>query len=391
MKPGSLVRRLVWLAAAWIIAALLLTGVALSAFFQQSTLRQFDRGLAETVTALLAGTNIDADGTVLPAVLGDAAHQRAYSGVYHQLGEIGPGGRTTVLSRSRSLWDAELTLPPDVSRRLQSDPGRTTAFDLNGPAGEPLRAAALLSRLPGRAAPLVFIAAEDRSALDADTRRFALTTALALLALGAGLVAAVFVQVRFGCARCSTSAGRSRRVRRKARPAPDRRHTRMSSRADRRANCLLDHIKRWMERQRTHVAQPRASSEDAISGGDDPRLSATGRAGRSGPATARRHARPSSTTNLRASACGRARTSGRATGDAGRARCSRSWRLRWTHPPDKRVEIELDARRTWPSRSSAMTFSKLAWQLSSRTQRSGAGVGCVCARWSSVIARTGCG
>ena len=76
MRPGSLVRRLVWLAAGWILAALLLTGVALSAFFQQSTLRQFDRGLAETVTALLAGTNIEPNGELLPAVLGDAGHVR---------------------------------------------------------------------------------------------------------------------------------------------------------------------------------------------------------------------------------------------------------------------------------------------------------------------------
>ena len=82
MKPGSLVRRLVWLAAGWIVAALLLTGVVLSAYFQQSTLRQFDRGLADTIEALLTGTNVDADGALLPPVLADAGHQRAYSGRY---------------------------------------------------------------------------------------------------------------------------------------------------------------------------------------------------------------------------------------------------------------------------------------------------------------------
>lgn len=253
MKPGSLVRRLVWLAAAWIIAALLLTGLALSAFFQQSTLRQFDRGLDATVTALLAGTNIDADGTVLPAVLGDAAHQRAYSGVYHQLGELGPGGRLIVLSRSRSLWDAELALPPEVIRRLQADPGDTTPFDLRGPAGEPLRAAALSSRLPGRAAPLVFVAAQDRSALDADARRFALTTAVALLALGAGLVAAVFVQVRIGLRpvfdiRREIARVRKGKVQRLTGDYPDELAPLTGE-----LNALLDHNQEVVERQRTHV------------------------------------------------------------------------------------------------------------------------------------------
>ena len=134
MRPGSLVRRLVWLAAAWIIAALLITGVALSAFFQQSTLRQFDRGLAETVTALLAGTNVDPSGALLPAVLSDAGHQRAYSGRYYELAEVGPNAEVVALNRSRSLWDAELIPPSRVVRRAQARPaGADMTWWLSGP------------------------------------------------------------------------------------------------------------------------------------------------------------------------------------------------------------------------------------------------------------------
>jgi hypothetical protein len=44
----------------------------------------------------------------------------------------------------------------------------------------------------------VFIAAEDRSPIDADADRFARITALALVILGGGLIAAVVVQVRVG-------------------------------------------------------------------------------------------------------------------------------------------------------------------------------------------------
>lgn len=253
MRPGSLVRRLVWLAAGWILAALLLTGVALTAFFQQSTLRQFDRSLAETVTALLAGTNIDADGTLLPAVLSDAGHQRAYSGRYYQLAEVTAGQRAAVLSRSRSLWDAELAPPAAVLRRVVKDPGSTVFFDVGGPAGEPLRAAALLSRLPGRAAPVLFIAAEDRSPLDADARRFALTTAATLLILGAGLVVAVLVQVRVGLRPVFDIRREIARVRRgKAQRLAGEYPEELAPLASE-LNALLDHNQEVVDRQRTHV------------------------------------------------------------------------------------------------------------------------------------------
>jgi signal transduction histidine kinase len=253
MRPGSLVRRLVWLAAAWIIAALLITGVALSAFFQQSTLRQFDRGLAETVTALLAGTNVDPSGALLPAVLSDAGHQRAYSGRYYELAEVGPNAEVVALNRSRSLWDAELIPPSRVVRRAQADPGATLFFDLRGPAEEPLRAAALLSRLPGRQTPILFIAAEDRSPLNADARRYAATTALALLLLGAGLVAAVLVQVRVGLQPVFDIRREIARVRRGKAQRLSGSYPEELTPLTSELNALLDHNQEVVERQRTHV------------------------------------------------------------------------------------------------------------------------------------------
>lgn len=255
MKPGSLVRRLVWLAAGWIVAALLLTGAALSAYFQQSTLRQFDRGLAETIEALLAGTNVDADGVLLPPVLADAGHQRAYSGRYWQLSELQPGGRLRTLpeGRSRSLWDAELVVPARDVRRLRERPGSAITFDVQGPAGEPLRGAARLARLPGRSAPLIFIAGEDRSALDADVRAFALTTAAALLLLGAGLVSAVFAQVRIGLRPVFDIRREIARVRRGKAERLSGVYPEELAPLTSELNALLDHNQEVVERQRTHV------------------------------------------------------------------------------------------------------------------------------------------
>jgi signal transduction histidine kinase len=255
MRPGSLVRRLVWLAAGWIVAALLLTGAALSAYFQQSTLRQFDRGLADTIEALLTGTNVDADGSLLPAVLADAGHQRAYSGRYWQMAELDSDGtlRTLPEGRSRSLWDAELRPPPAVVRRVQNRSGATVTFDQVGPAGEPLRGAARLARLPGRSAPLVFMAAEDRSALDADVRAFALTTAGALLLLGLGLVLAVFAQVRFGLRPVFEIRREIARVRKGKAQRLTGEYPEELAPLTSELNALLDHNQEVVERQRTHV------------------------------------------------------------------------------------------------------------------------------------------
>ena len=138
-------------------------------------------------------------------------------------------------------------------RRVQADPGRTVFFDLRGPGDQPLRAAALLARLPGRAAPIVFIAAEDRTPLDADARRFALTTAAALLLLGAGLVAAVLMQVRVGLRPVFDIRREIARVRRgKAQRLTGQYPEELAPLAGE-LNALLDHNQEVVERQRTHV------------------------------------------------------------------------------------------------------------------------------------------
>lgn len=253
MRPGSLVRRLVWLAAAWIVAALLATGVALTAFFQQSALRQFDRGLTEVVTALLAGTNVSDDGAIVAPVLSDARNQRAYSGRYWQVAEFGRDGRLTALGRSRSLWDAELSAPAGVLERLRATPGATVFFDIEGPSGEPLRAAAQLARLPGRSSPVVFVAGEDRSPLDADARRFAAMTTAVLLLLGSGLVLAVFAQVRVGLSPVFNIRREIARVRRGRAQRLTGSYPEELAPLASELNALLDHNQEVVERQRTHV------------------------------------------------------------------------------------------------------------------------------------------
>ena len=255
MKRSSLVRRLIWLAALWILAALLLTWVALTTFFQQSALRRFDAGLNEIVDALFAGTNVLPGGAIAAPALGDARTERVYSGRYWQVAKVSPDGRIVEPARSRSLFDAELRLPATVADRVRADPGSPVFYDVPGPAGggERLRAAALMARLPGSELPVVFMAAEDRSPLDEDAGRFAATLAAALLLLGAGLVIAVLIQVRVGLRPLFAVRKEVARVRRgKAQRVSGDFPEEIAPLADE-LNALLDHNQEVVERQRTHV------------------------------------------------------------------------------------------------------------------------------------------
>ncbi len=195
-KP-SLVRRLIWLAAAWSLLALAVTGVLLTATFQQAALRRFELGLADVTQGLLAGSTVD-NGQVLAPPLTDARALRAYSGRYWQIAEHVRGGDMRPLVRSRSLFDQELDAPQSVLATIAADPGTPVYYDVSGPMRQPLRAMALQVTLPGRAAPVILMSAEDRSPIDAEAGRFGLLTAAALVVLGVGIIAAVFIQVRVG-------------------------------------------------------------------------------------------------------------------------------------------------------------------------------------------------
>ncbi len=248
----SLSRRLVLLAAIWSVAVLLVTGVALTALFQREAVDRFDEGLLDTVNGLYAGSSVDPDGTVDAPPLTDSRATRAYSGKYWQIAEP-DGGRLRALVRSRSLWDSALNGPPGGPTALTGAAGKAVYYDTEGPVHEPLRAAAMLTQLPGRAAPVIFMAAEDRTPVDEAARGFAVVTAGALVALGIGLVLAVFIQVRVGLAplfalRREVASVRTGKSERLAGDYPSELRPLAEE-----LNALVAHDQEVMERQRTHV------------------------------------------------------------------------------------------------------------------------------------------
>jgi len=249
----SLVRRLVLLAAIWNLVVLVVAGVFLTAQFRDAAIRRFDQSLAVLTDDLYAGSTVE-NGLLRAPVLTDIRATRAYSGRYWTIfDQPAGGGGLNVIERSRSLFDSDLMIPAEQSERLMSEPGRTLYFDLKGPQNRPLRAAALLARLPGYPRPVVFIAAEDRSPIDADADRLGRITTLALLILGVGLIAAVVVQVRVGLAPLFSLRREVASVRRGAAERLEGTYPEELEPLAVELNALLAHNQEVVERQRTHV------------------------------------------------------------------------------------------------------------------------------------------
>lgn len=255
LRRPSLARRLVLLAVGWSFAALVIVAVVLALLFQQAALRRFDASLSDLIDNLIAGSTIE-NGQVVAPALTDLRALRALSGRYWQIARPTEDGRVAAIEglTSRSLFDSELTAPPDLVARLQADPGKPIAFDAQGPQpGERVRVLARWTTFYGHEQPVIFMAAEDRRPIDRDVRNFMVTTAAAFALLSAGLIGAVVIQVRVGLRplfRLQREVGDVRRG--KAERLSADYPTELAPLAGE-LNALLRHNQETVERQRTHV------------------------------------------------------------------------------------------------------------------------------------------
>lgn len=257
-RPGrSLTRRLIWLASAWILVALVVAALVLTQAFQESALRRLGAMLNETIDEIVVGASRTPQGDVV-AQIQDARTLRLLSGKYWQIMEVRPDGRLVSLARSNSLWSYDLTLPPDLPDRLDAAFGDVITFNTTGPKDddvtrEPLRVAASMKSIPRHEHPVIFIAAIDRSEVDADTRQFARVTWTAMLILGLGLVSAVFIQVRIGLRPLFDLRDEIADVRKGKSARIGRSYPLEIQPLAEQVNRLLDHNQEVVERQRTHV------------------------------------------------------------------------------------------------------------------------------------------
>lgn len=191
MRRRSLRLRLVAGGAVAIVLALAAAWVGLSVLFERHAARTIAADLDVHLKQLIAAIDVDAQGRlVVTRPPSDPRFADPLSGLYWQIGNDGDQ-----LLRSRSLWDATLSLPADDLRA-----GETHHHVLAGPAGANVMVAErrVTLTVADRSMPVRTVVAVDLARVSAARADFArdLLPGLALLALVLAL--ATWIQVGLG-------------------------------------------------------------------------------------------------------------------------------------------------------------------------------------------------
>jgi signal transduction histidine kinase len=173
---GSLTRRMIGVAALWIMVLLAGGGFALDRVLTGAITTNFDSSLEYILRAMIVQTDIGPDGEVrFNRPLAEQRFLEPYSGLYWQI-----SGQGYDDFPSRSLW--EQTLKVD---RTHSYP-QVHAYDSRQFKDEPLRVLELDVKLPGSPVTWRYQVAASRNGLNAQIRvlRRTMIRSFAILALG---------------------------------------------------------------------------------------------------------------------------------------------------------------------------------------------------------------
>ena len=189
LNPRSLSFRLMVLSAFLSAIALMATYLLLTALFEQHLKRALDRELADHIDELAAGLkDVPGNSIEIDFDRGPDRYSQPLSGHYWQISDD-----KGTLIRSRSLWDSRL---PETPAAIA--PGEMALDEAVGPRGELLRLARRTLDFPASGRVLQFSVAEDLAPITESIGQFNRQLALALSALGACLILATFLMVRFG-------------------------------------------------------------------------------------------------------------------------------------------------------------------------------------------------
>lgn len=189
LVPGSLSGRLLAGAAAFVALALLIAGIIIAGILSRFIRGQLDQRLDGQIAAVAEALDVAASGEVrLTRSVDSSPFDQPLSGWYWEVLADG-----AVLS-SRSLADRTLTF--DRPPRPPHHVGRPWPAKGRGPDGAPLLARIQDHEVERRAVTIVATAPE--AALRRPVREALVPLMLSLLALGAGLMLALVVQVRLG-------------------------------------------------------------------------------------------------------------------------------------------------------------------------------------------------
>lgn len=245
MKRNTLALRLLILSSVWVVVTLVVVGVLLILLFRSHVERRFDDFLFDQLKGNIAASEISPTAGALQMTWtpSNLRFHRPLSGWYWQILENGK-----LVVRSRSLWQHTLeVIDPGIGTGLQHQ-------TFKGPTGMPLRGLVENVTLPDSQASFTFVVAGPVSNIDQDVMEFSKMLLITLIALGVGLVSAVFFQIRIGLrplsrlqqALAETRLGKTARL-------PERFPGEVQPVVSE-LNALLDHNAALLERARTQTA-----------------------------------------------------------------------------------------------------------------------------------------
>lgn len=196
MRINSLAFRLFASAAAWTLVVLPAAAIILISLYRQAVERNFDARLNVYLTSLVASTTQGgATAPKQPTNLGEPVFGIPFSGWYWQIKPL--NGATRPEFVSDSLLDQQLKLPSQ--NNVPPDSSLTRRAYAAGPEQQRLRIVEREIKLAGPlSTPYSYAVAGDANEIERDLAEFTTMLIAALGALGLGLVAATFFQVRFG-------------------------------------------------------------------------------------------------------------------------------------------------------------------------------------------------
>jgi signal transduction histidine kinase len=195
-STGSLTRRIVGVAAIWILVLLSVGGFALDRVLRSAITSNFDDQLDYVLTSLIASSEIGPEGEVLlnrpPA---DQRFLEPYSGLYFQITAEGvnPADAPPALAfASRSLWDRRMQVHGE-HRDFEAHVYYSDEF-----ASEAMRVIEREARLPGSPRRWRFQVASNRQPIDDQISVLRRTMLRSFAILGVGLLVLAGLQAIYG-------------------------------------------------------------------------------------------------------------------------------------------------------------------------------------------------
>lgn len=242
-STGSLTRRMILTAAAWITILLIGGGAALDRVLVSSVEQNFDNQLEYVLTAMIASAEIGPDGEIrMNRPLGDQRFLEPNSGLYWQI-----TGKGVMPFPSRSLWDRALSAPANHNDQAVHFRNSNEFVD------EPLRIAERAIKLPDSDIAWTFMVAQSRDSLDRQIIELRSVLVTSFLLLGLGLIILAALQTFYGlwplrAVRKAIAQMRSGRESRVTDALPDEVMPMVNE-----LNALLDHNEKQAEESRRHA------------------------------------------------------------------------------------------------------------------------------------------